>query len=389
MKGCGAAGARFVPLAVPGGIGHIGAMRLLFFNSQFPQPSQTFVVDQIRHATRLGLDVTVYAKRYSPQLAAAHAPDLGCPVLHDRPRDAATLRRIAAGLARSPGLLRRYAAGRGALGLHASDLACAAQMRHAPDVIVANFGQNGVVAARIKQAFFPGARLAVIFHGWDVSAYVAANGWEAYRRAAPAIDVAIAVNRPWAERLAANTPLRDVIVHHLGVDLAKVRPLPPAARDGAGFRIVFVGRMGEKKAIIFSTHILEEVDAVCSRAIIIDRGQIVANGTPAQLRQKSDVAGAVLVRVKGTSASELKDRLAQLPGSRKVLVVSEGPGATAVRVYPKGGPANGELARGIAELAAAQRWNLEELHTEEGRLDEVFRTITLPETVAVKEEARP
>ena len=48
-----------------------------------------------------------------------------------------------------------------------------------------------------------------------------------------------------------------------------------------------IRRMGEKKAIIFSTHILEEVDAVCSRAIIIDRGQIVANGTPAELRQKS------------------------------------------------------------------------------------------------------
>src|ERR1700728_1364784 len=54
-----------------------------------------------------------------------------------------------------------------------------------------------------------------------------------------------------------------------------------------------IRRMGEKKAIIFSTHILEEVDAVCSRAVIIDRGKIVANGTPQQLRQKSDWAGAV------------------------------------------------------------------------------------------------
>ena len=43
-----------------------------------------------------------------------------------------------------------------------------------------------------------------------------------------------------------------------------------------------IRRMGEKKAIIFSTHILEEVEAVCSRAIIIDRGRIVANGTPAR-----------------------------------------------------------------------------------------------------------
>ncbi len=40
----------------------------------------------------------------------------------------------------------------------------------------------------------------------------------------------------------------------------------------------------------------------------------------------------------------------------------------------------GDLARSIGELAAAERWKIEELHTEEGRLDEVFRSITLPET---------
>jgi ABC-2 type transport system ATP-binding protein len=64
-----------------------------------------------------------------------------------------------------------------------------------------------------------------------------------------------------------------------------------------------IRRMGEKKAIIFSTHILEEVDAACSRAIIIDRGRIVANGTPQELRQKSEWAGAVTLRVTGVTAS--------------------------------------------------------------------------------------
>src|SRR3954452_2597946 len=74
-----------------------------------------------------------------------------------------------------------------------------------------------------------------------------------------------------------------------------------------------IRRMGEKKAIIFSTHILEEVDAVCSRAIIIDRGQIVANGTPAQLRRKSEYAGAVLVVASGVTGGQLADRLSQVP----------------------------------------------------------------------------
>ncbi len=152
-----------------------------------------------------------------------------------------------------------------------------------------------------------------------------------------------------------------------------------------------IRRMGEKKAIIFSTHILEEVDAVCSRAIIIDRGQIVANGTPAQLRQKSDLAGAVLIRVQGVTSSEFKERLVQSGTGRKVLVVKEDSTGVTARVYPKGPSSDGALARSVAELAAGQRWRVEELHTEEGRLDEVFRNITLPETSSradLKEEAK-
>lgn len=263
-------------------------MRVLFFNSHFPQPSQTFVVDQIRHAERLGLDVTVYAKRYSAPLAAEHAPDLAGLVRHDRPRDAATLGRLAAGLVRAPGRLGQYLGARRRLKLHASDLACALQLDAPPDVIVANFGQNGIVAARIKQAFFPDARLAVIFHGWDLSAYVDANGWDAYRRAAPAIDVAIAVNRPWAERLRANTPIRDVVVHHLGVDLAKVRPPPPRAEARQVFRIVFVGRMVEKKGLAY---LIAAVAALRQRgrAVTVD---VVGDGPEeAALKQAALSAG--------------------------------------------------------------------------------------------------
>src|SRR5438552_3176564 len=58
-----------------------------------------------------------------------------------------------------------------------------------------------------------------------------------------------------------------------------------------------IRQMGKKKAIVFSTHILEEVEAVCSRVIIIDRGQVVADGTPQELKQRSDLAGAVTLCV--------------------------------------------------------------------------------------------
>src|SRR5437870_4751432 len=57
-----------------------------------------------------------------------------------------------------------------------------------------------------------------------------------------------------------------------------------------------IREMGENKAIIFSTHILEEVEAACTRAIIIDRGRIVANGTPDELKARSERAGAAMTR---------------------------------------------------------------------------------------------
>ena len=60
-----------------------------------------------------------------------------------------------------------------------------------------------------------------------------------------------------------------------------------------------IRRMGATKAIIFSTHILEEVEEVCTRAIIIDRGKIVANGTPAELKGRSTRAGAVTLTLSG------------------------------------------------------------------------------------------
>src|SRR5213082_2765482 len=84
-----------------------------------------------------------------------------------------------------------------------------------------------------------------------------------------------------------------------------------------------IRRMGEKKAIIFSTHILEEVEAACTRAIIIDRGQIVANGTPQELKQRSDVAGAVTLRVSGINAAALNQKLTQLPVVKRTAVLEE------------------------------------------------------------------
>ena len=122
-----------------------------------------------------------------------------------------------------------------------------------------------------------------------------------------------------------------------------------------------IRKMGEKKAIIFSTHILEEVDAACTRAIIIDRGKIVANGTPEELRRRSDAAGAVTLRVSGITAAALNQKLVQLSTVKRMTVLKEESTCVTARIFPKNN-SNGVLASSIAD--AAQGWRIEELHTE-------------------------
>jgi ABC-2 type transport system ATP-binding protein len=147
-----------------------------------------------------------------------------------------------------------------------------------------------------------------------------------------------------------------------------------------------IRRMGEKKAIVFSTHILEEVDAACSRAIIIDRGQIVANGTPSELRQRSELAGAVALRVADATGSAVSQKLRELSTVRRAEVLREAGGVAQVRAFPQPTAKNGELERSVYELAVREKWRLVELKLEEGRLDDVFRSITMPDTKRRVEE---
>jgi ABC-2 type transport system ATP-binding protein len=142
-----------------------------------------------------------------------------------------------------------------------------------------------------------------------------------------------------------------------------------------------IKRMGANKAIIFSTHILEEVDAACSRVIIIDRGKIVANGTPDELRRRSQLAGAVSVVVSGVSAAQLSEKLQAIDLVAHVETLADTPQQVIVRAHPKDAVQKPALVRAVLELIAQQQWKIDDLRTEEGHFDEVFRSITLPDTM--------
>jgi ABC-2 type transport system ATP-binding protein len=139
--------------------------------------------------------------------------------------------------------------------------------------------------------------------------------------------------------------------------------------------------MAENKAIIFSTHILEEVEETCTRVIIIDRGSIVANGTPAELKARSEMAGAVHLQTAGVAGAALLKHLNGIAGVVRAEVLADANGRVEARAYPDKTNPNLNLTRAIAALASEQHWQLDEIHTESGHLDEVFRAITLPDTV--------
>ncbi len=131
--------------------------------------------------------------------------------------------------------------------------------------------------------------------------------------------------------------------------------------------------MAAQKAIIVSTHLLEEVEAICTRAVIIDRGGIVADGTPAQLLARSRYHNAVTIALPAAQQAAAAARLKALPTVSAIESETRGDGTVQFTAFPR----NGALPiEDISALAVSQKWDVKELHAEPGRLDDVFRAIT-------------
>ena len=134
-----------------------------------------------------------------------------------------------------------------------------------------------------------------------------------------------------------------------------------------------IREMAPNKAIVISTHILEEVDAVCTRAAIIARGQLLFLGTPAELQARSARHNAVTMNVPAGDATAVAEHLGTLP---EVLRVEAGE-RTGERQRLTALSRNGNPVFDVVQAALRERqWAVTELFVEPGQLDEVFRTIT-------------
>jgi ABC-2 type transport system ATP-binding protein len=132
-----------------------------------------------------------------------------------------------------------------------------------------------------------------------------------------------------------------------------------------------INEMSSEKIIVISTHLLEEVDAVCTRAIVIARGRIVADDTPQGLAARSRYHNAVSLQLE--RRQDLETARAAIAALPLVAVVEVGERDARLTALPQAGA---QILAQISELAARQNLQLKELQLESGRLDEVFRTIT-------------
>ena len=136
-----------------------------------------------------------------------------------------------------------------------------------------------------------------------------------------------------------------------------------------------IRRMSEERTILVSTHILEEVEAVCTRALIISEGRLVGLGTPDELLSQSIYRNAITLTVSGVNAETLLEDLNGLKQVYSVERLEDMPnGAITVRVFPKD---RESISSELEKFLKKKKMSIEQFFVERGRLDEVFRKLTL------------
>ncbi|HET7452342.1 MAG TPA: ATP-binding cassette domain-containing protein, partial [Thermoanaerobaculia bacterium] len=131
-----------------------------------------------------------------------------------------------------------------------------------------------------------------------------------------------------------------------------------------------IKELGRERTVLISTHILPEVDAVCDQVLIIDRGKIVAQGTPEELRRRA--SGAAIVRAAFSGDVPARDVLSAIDGVR-AIEETKVPGETRVRIEAAEGI---DVRETVFRQAVENRWVMRELAGETVTLEDVFVRLT-------------
>ena len=131
--------------------------------------------------------------------------------------------------------------------------------------------------------------------------------------------------------------------------------------------------MSPDKAIVISTHILEEVAAVCTRAVVIAKGRVVFDGTPIELQQRSARHNAVAISLKSGVVAQARAAIEGLANVSRVEVRDGADGSAHLIVIPEEAR---PILQAVGDTVRQSGFAVESLHVMEGQLDEVFRDLT-------------
>ncbi len=137
-----------------------------------------------------------------------------------------------------------------------------------------------------------------------------------------------------------------------------------------------ISQLKEDRTILVSTHILEEVEAICTRAIILSEGKIVGDGTPEELLSKSVYHNAINLKISVKPDQNVQRILLGIPSVERVEIQSSNHQTLSFVVLAKQGQ---PILEEVKERLDQQNVKIVEMYVEKGRLDEVFRQMTIVE----------
>jgi len=133
-----------------------------------------------------------------------------------------------------------------------------------------------------------------------------------------------------------------------------------------------IRELGKEKTVILSTHILPEVEATCDRILIINRGKIVADGTPDTLRKQAKGQEILLVRIEDGTPDELFEAIQGLPSVAMIDFTDRQLCRFEVQSRP-----DTSSKRDIFNLCIKKKWVLTEMIPHEAKLEDIFRELTM------------
>ena len=140
-----------------------------------------------------------------------------------------------------------------------------------------------------------------------------------------------------------------------------------------------IREMARHKTIILSTHILEEVEEMCTRVIVIAKGRIVADDTPERLMARSALHGTICFTIKKGDGKNIVQNMNDFPEIEKSEIVNESETEMTLRFFPK--ETSASPADLILHHLLEKGFSVETFFMEKGRLDEVFRMVTMPDAI--------